>query len=207
MKIKKALLLYARSRINGYITISYIVIFAVSLLTTTGALFPLLITCAYLIISGYVFFSRRGAAAIVFEKDQDIDRATSAKLKEAEETRRRISFLRVRDDEVRKALELFLLVSGELIEASVREKKYLPQSKAELDDVLSACTFYMHGLNSASSSRRYDSGKDVKKEEIKTKTIELIRKSALQLKDLHLAELPDIDESRTPDIIDEVDGV
>lgn len=207
MKIKKALLLYARSRVNGYITIGYIAVFLVSLLTTTGALFPLIVTCAYLIISAYVLFSRRGAAAIVFEKDQDIDRETSAKLKVAEKTRRRISFLRIQDDKVRKALQLFLLVSGELIEASVRENKYLPQSKAALDDVLSACTFYMRGLNSVSTSRRFDSGADGKKEEIKAKTIELIRKSALQLKDLHLAEIPDVDESRTPDIIDEVDGV
>jgi hypothetical protein len=207
MKIKKAILLYARSRLNGYITLIYLAVFLVSLLAAAGALFLLLITCAYLAISGYVLFSRRGADAIVFEKNQDIDHETAAKLKDAEKTRKRISVLRVRDDEVRKALELFLLVSGDLIEASVRESKYLPQLKAELDDVLSACTFYMQGLDSVSTTRRYKSDTDVTKEEIKMKTIQLIRRSALQLKDLHQAELPDIDESRTPDVIDEVDGV
>jgi hypothetical protein len=204
MNIRKAIKLYLRSNTNLVFLAIYAAGLVLSIILTSGVAIPLLVTAVYIGITFGMLFTKRGATEIVHERDEDIQKEAEQKLDDAAKIRKRLSFLRIPDSELKKALEYFLLVSGQALEACRRERKFLPQLKAELDDVLTVCSAYLKTADRKSIQRRYQNETDGSASPAQD-AVHLIKRSASRLDEMRRIELPDAGDARNLDIMKEMD--
>lgn len=155
MKIGKALRLFLRSNTHLTVLAVYIAALLASVILLEGAAIPAALTVAYGAGATALFFSRRGAAEIVREREEDATREASGKIAAAAEMRDTIARLRIGEKEIAGELERFLLFSGELLESSERSGRYVPLAVHEIEQVLGICRSYLTALDRLSSRSRY----------------------------------------------------
>jgi hypothetical protein len=188
MELKRAIFLFLRSNTHLAVLIVYICSLLASVFLTQGGAVPAVLTVGYLTAATVLFFTRRGAQEIVHEQEEDRNRAISEKIEKAQETRGRLSYLRIPDEDVKNAIEAFLLVSGEYLEACRSKGTYLPQGFHEIEKTFETCESYYQAIDDISSSSRYrfDDKKqtEAEAEGVKNTTLELIRSSTDRLRQL-----------------------
>jgi hypothetical protein len=160
MPITRPFLLYLRSRLNLGVSIgaACLVLLSVAFLRP-HAFFPALaVVVAWAVITGILFFSRAGAREIVEERDEDLASKVRAKIDAVTATRERISVLRIGDERMARALELFLLESGTYLEKCRELSTYSPLANERIQRVLDICQVYLGEKDESSTARRYQAG-------------------------------------------------
>ncbi len=126
------------------------------------------------------------------------------RIKECSEIRDRISFLRIGDDDFRKTLEYFLLVSGQYLDTCRELKTYSPKANHEFEEVLQVCQIFLKELDATSTENRYGI-EDKGNYDFKTRTIETIKRSIATIQEEMELFLPGITEKAQLEIIEEMD--
>jgi hypothetical protein len=186
MKIKQLLRYYLKSPLNIFISISAVgavIVCLVLLRGITRIIVPLGIVPVYLIISALLLFSKRGATEIVSVKENEKLLEIRQTIDKYSGVRERISFLRLGDRDIRKAVEYFLLVSGTYLEKCRELSTYSPQANSGIDEALTVCQLYLEELDESSTEKRYSIEDKEEFTGFKQKTLEHIMSLARTIKE------------------------
>ena len=157
MKLYRALGLFLKSRLHLTLLAVLGGAVLVTLLLAPESLamvapFALLL---YAVGAGLLLLSGRGARAVVDEAEEERAKRVLARLDHFRELRDRLSYLRIGDEEVRRAVEHFLLVSGEYLERCNELVAYAPACNQAIEEALEIVQVYQQGLDGAATGRRY----------------------------------------------------
>ena len=157
MPIQKPFLLYLRSRLNLGVSIAAGCLIVGSLLFLRPYAFVpvLVILAAYAGTTFALFYSRKGAAEVVAESDEDRLSQTRKKINAISAIRDRISVLRLGNDRVAKAVEYFLLESGSYLEKCRELSSYSPLANERIERTLEICQVFLGELDEGSTGRRF----------------------------------------------------
>ena len=160
MPVKNPFLLYLRSRLNSALAVTTAALVLLSLLfLRPHALLPVaVVLLAYLALTAALFFSRRGAREVVAESEEDRQKTIDRKIKASAETRERIAVLRIGDERMARAIELFLQESGSYLEKCRELSSYSPVANERIERVLEICQVFLGERDDAATSRRYADG-------------------------------------------------
>lgn len=160
MPITRPFLLYLRSRLNLGVSIgaACLVLLSFAFLRPHAFIPVLAIVVAYAVITGILFFSRTGAREIVEESEENLAAKVRAKIDAVAATRERISVLRIGDERMARAMELFLLESGTYLEKCRELSTYSPVANERIQRVLEICQVYLGEKDESSTARRYQAG-------------------------------------------------
>jgi len=209
MEVRRALSLFLRSK--THLTLLGILAAAglVSALAGFTPAGPVLAAVIYLAGASSLFFSRRGAEAIVARRGSDAEAEALERIEAARKLRDRISYLRLPDAEVSRAVEYALLVSGQFLEACAAGRRFVPRLSAELEDILAACADYLKSADAASSSKRYGvegaDDADGGRADFASAAAAFIRRSADQLSEIRESEFPRVAEGRDVETMRDID--
>jgi hypothetical protein len=157
MPIQRPFLLYLRSRFHLVLALSAAGLVVLSLLFLRPyALLPtVLIAVLYVVLTGALFFTRRGAREVVAESEEDRVKAIGQKIARYEELRQRISVLRLGSDEMARAIELFLQESGSYLQKCRELSGYSPLANERIERVLEICQVFLGERDETATGRRY----------------------------------------------------
>jgi hypothetical protein len=194
MPVKKPFLLYLRSRLNITVSIVAAAAFLLFLLFfgPWGKIAAPAVLFVYLIATALLFFSRKGASEVVAESEEDRLNAISAKIDGYSRIRDRIAVLRIGDEGVRKAVEHFLLVSGDYIQKCRGLSSYSPQANERIERALEICQVFLGEADESSTERRYGTaarGADETSEDFAARSIEAMGECAAVIKDRAVRDL------------------
>jgi hypothetical protein len=208
MPVKRPFLLYLRSRLNLWVAAAAALLIVISgLLLGPWALGGVVVVAAaYAVTTLLLFFSRRGAEQIVGETDQARRKKTREKIDSYARLRDRVSYLRIGDPEMRKAVEYFLLVSGTYIEKCRELDLYSPQANKRMEDVLEICQAYLGELDESSSERRYGVKDGESMEEFGRRSVSDIKEAAADIKTRITEDLEGVSREDRLAIIEEIEG-
>jgi hypothetical protein len=158
MPDRRPFLLYLRSRLNLGVSIgaACLALLSIAFLRPHAFLPTLAVVVAYVVVTGILFFSRAGAREVVTEMEEDLAAKVKAKIDSMSATRERIAVLRVGDERIAKALELFLQESGTYLEKCRELSSYSPVANDRIQRVLDICQVYLGDRDESSTARRYD---------------------------------------------------
>lgn len=192
--MKKPFLLYLRSRLN--ITVSIVAAAALLMFLLFfgpwGKVASLAVLFVYLIATALLFFSRKGASEVVAESEEDRLKAIRAKIDGYSRIRDRIAVLRIGDEGMRKAVEHFLLVSGDYIQKCRALSSYSPQANERVERALEICQVFLGEMDESSTERRYGTaarGVDETPEDFAARSIEAMGECAAVIKDRAVRDL------------------
>ncbi len=208
MPVKRPGLGYLRSRLNLWVA------GAAALLIVISGLFlgpwavggVLLAIAAYAVATLLLFFSRRGAEQIVGETEQARRKKIREKIDAFARLRDRVSYLRIGDPEMQKAVEYFLLVSGSYIEKCRELDLYSAQANKRMEDVLEICQAYLGELDESSSERRYGVKDGESMEDFGRRSVEDIKEAATDIRDRIAEDLEGVSREDRLAIIEEIEG-
>ena len=162
MPIQKPFLLYLRSRLNLGVSIAAGCLIVGSLLFLRPYAFVpvLVILAAYAGTTFALFYSRKGAAEVVAESDEDRLSQTRKKINAISAIRDRISVLRLGNDRVAKAVEYFLLESGSYLEKCRELSSYSPLANERIERTLEICQVFLGELDEGSTGRRFGAARN-----------------------------------------------
>jgi hypothetical protein len=194
MPVKKPFLLYLRSRLNLVVSIVASVAFLMFLVFfgPWGKIAALVVLVVYLIATALLFFSRRGASEVVAESEEDRLKAIRAKIDRYSGIRDRIAVLRIGDEGMRKAVELFLLVSGDYIQKCRELASYSPEANERIERALEVCQVFLGEMDESSTERRYGTaarGADETPEDFAARSIQAMGECAALIKDRAVRDL------------------
>ncbi len=157
MPIQRPFLLYLRSRLHLAIAAAAAGLVVLSaLFLRPYALVPILVILAvYALLTGGLFFTRRGAREVVAESDEDRLKMVRQKITKYEQIRERVSVLRLGSDEMAGAVELFLQESGSYLEKCRELGAYSPLANERIERVLEICQVFLGERDEESTGRRY----------------------------------------------------
>ena len=157
MPVKKPFLLYLRSRLNSVLLVVAASFVVLSLLFLRPyALLPIIVTLlGYCAITVALFFSRRGAREVVAESEEDRLKKVREKIDASMAVRERISVLRIGDDRMARAIELFLQESGSYLEKCRELSSYSPLANERIERVMEICQVYLGERDEAATAERY----------------------------------------------------
>jgi hypothetical protein len=157
MPIQRPFLLYLRSRLHLAIAASAAGLVLLSaLFLRPYALVPILVILViYAVLTGALFFTRRGAREVVAESDVDRLKMVRQKITKYEQIRERVSVLRLGSDEMARAVELFLQESGSYLEKCRELNAYSPLANERIERALEICQVFLGERDEAATGRRY----------------------------------------------------
>jgi hypothetical protein len=160
MPITRPFFLYLRSRLNLGVSVAAGCLFVLALVFLRPHAFlpALLIVVAYAAVTGLLFFSRAGAREVVAESDEESAARTKAKIDAVAAVRERIAVLRIGDEKVALAIELFLQESGAYLDECRRLCTYSPLANDRVDRVLEICQVFLDERDQDATTRRYETG-------------------------------------------------
>jgi hypothetical protein len=208
MAAKNPFLLYLRSRLNGVVAIACGALFLVGLVFFRGN--PAAVAGGAAVLYGaataILFFSRRGAAAVVAETEQDMRAANLARLAETAKLRDRLAVMRIGDEGVRQAVELVLLVSGQYLERARELASWSPRASDQVRQALEICQAFLGELDESSTERRYGTADGDEGAEVRGRTIEALKACAGAIRSHGLADLGGLDGTEAIAVIEETEG-
>jgi hypothetical protein len=157
MEVRRALRLYLKSPLNLALAGAAGGLLLLTLLFAPAAL-PLaapLVAIAYAGLTAALFLSRRGAQAVAAEAEEERRRRILERIGRFRELRERIAYLRIGEEEMRKAVEHFLLVSGEYLDRAAELAVYSPPCNQAIEEVLEIVQIYLKELDESATERRY----------------------------------------------------
>ena len=157
MPITRPFLLYLRSRFHLALALSAAGLAVLSLLfLRPHALVPIVVILAvYALLTGAMFFTRRGAREVVAESDEDRVKLVRQKIARYEDLRQRVSVLRLGSDEMARAIELFLQESGSYLQKCRDLSAYSPIANERIERVLEICQVFLGERDETATGRRY----------------------------------------------------
>ncbi len=157
MPIKRPFLLYLRSRLNLGVSIAAGCLIVGSLLfLRPHAFVPVLVVLvAYAGATFALFYSRKGAAEVVAESEEDRASQVRKKIESLAQIRERISVLRLGNEKVSKAVEYFLLESGSYLEKCRELTSYSPLANERIERTLEICQVFLGEIDESSTGRRF----------------------------------------------------
>jgi hypothetical protein len=157
MPIKRPFLLYLRSRLNLGLSITggALIILSLLLLRPYAVIPIVVIVLAYAVLTGALFFSRRGAKEVVTESDQDRMKMVREKIAGFAGIRERISVLRIGDEKMARAIEYFLQESGSYLEKCRELSSYSPLANERIERVLEICQVFLGERDEDATGKRY----------------------------------------------------
>lgn len=194
MPVKKPFLLYLRSRLNIIVSSVAAGLFLLFLLFfgSWGTIASLAVLLVYILVTALLFFSRRGASEVVAEGEEDRQKGIRAKLDKYTSVRDRIAVLRIGADEMREAVEYFLLVSGDYLQKCRGLASYSPEANERIERALEICQVFLGEMDETSTEKRYGiAGKaeDESPEAFSARTVEAMRECASVIKDRAVRDL------------------
>jgi hypothetical protein len=157
MKFSETLKLFLRSGLN-LILFTGSVGLSLSLLFFTELIWGLSLLAgagAYLLTGTVALSTPMGAKAISRIKQKDRKKQLEHTLSHYQALRESLVRLRVSDEDLKKRLEYFLLVSGEYLEAAQREGDYSPEAHHAMDKVQRLCQLILEEQDEESTQERY----------------------------------------------------
>jgi len=157
MPIMRPFSLYLRSRFHLTLALAAAALVVLSIVfLRPHLLVPIaLIVVAYAVLTGALFFTRRGAKEVVAESEEDRLRKVREKISRYASLRDRISVLRLGDERMSRAVELFLQESGAYLEKCRELDAYSPLANERIDRVLEICQVFLGELDESATGRRY----------------------------------------------------
>jgi hypothetical protein len=117
---------------------------------------------------------------------EDRLKAVRAKIDGYSRIRDKIAVLRIGDEGMRKAVEHFLLVSGDYIQKCRGLSSYSPQANERIERALEVCQVFLGEMDESSTERRYGTaarGADETPEIFAARSIEALGECAAVIKD------------------------
>jgi len=157
MPARNPFLLFLRSRLSAALAIAGAALVILLLLFLPGrSLLPVLcVVAAYAVLTGVLFFSRRGAREIVRESEQDQQAKNRRKIASLVELRQRISVLRLGNERISNAIQYFLQESGAYLEKCRELARYSPVANDRMERVLEICQVFLGERDEEATGRRY----------------------------------------------------
>jgi hypothetical protein len=157
MPVHHPFLLFLRSRLHlGLASGAGILLLAALLFLRPFAIIPILVVLTvYAALTGALFFSRRGAREVVAEQDEDRARKVREKIAAISAVRERISVLRIGDEGMARAIELFLQESGSYLDKCRELVTYSPLANERIERVRDICQVYLGEKDEEATDRRY----------------------------------------------------
>jgi hypothetical protein len=208
MPAKRPFLLYLRSGLNMRISAIAAGLIVLSLIFLGPRLFiaALAIIGVYALVTFLLFFSRRGAAEVVQESEEDRLKKAREKIAAYARMREKLSFLRIGDDGMRKALEYFLLQSGTYIEKCREMDLYSPRANKRIEDVQEICQAFLGELDEGSTERRYGVKEGESAEDFKKRSIEAVMHAGSDIRAYITDDLLGVSGEDKLSIIEELEG-
>jgi hypothetical protein len=166
----------------------------------------LIVVSAWCLVTVFMLLSKAGARGIVAEKAEERNEKTQKRIQDAAETRDKIAFLRIGDQEVRKSIEYLLLVSGEYIQKCRELGRFSPAANERIQQVLEVCQIYLKDLDESSTEKRYKIEEDPNIEDSRDRTIRLIRECAIDIKKRSIDDFTDITLEEKMEIMEEMNN-
>jgi hypothetical protein len=208
MAVQKPFLLYLRSRLNVIVAVASLAILVAGLVVFRGPAVAVIGGTAALYAAATVllFFSRRGATVVVAEADADRAASIRKKLDEAAALRQRIAVLRLGDEELRLAVESFLLVSGQYLEKARASGSWSPHANDRIRQALEVCQIYLGEKDESSSEKRYGTADGDENADVRGRSIAAIRECAAAIRRHALNDLAGLDGTEQLGLIEEMEG-
>jgi hypothetical protein len=211
MPVKNPFRLYLRSRLN--ITLSIIggslIVLSLVLFGSNGLLSAALLLVVYAAVTALLFYSRRGAREVVAESEEDRQKRIREKIDGYARTRERIAVLRIGDEKVGKAVEYFLLESGEYLQKCRELSSYSPQANERIERVLEICQVFLGELDESSTALRYNTaprGAAESREDFSARTAGDVMECASLIKERALRDLEGVSEKERLAIMKELEN-
>jgi hypothetical protein len=205
MAVKNPFLLYLRSRLNVTVAVASLAILVAGLVFVRGQAVPVLggVVTLYAALTAILFFSRRGAAAVVAEAEEDRAASVRARLDEAAGIRGRLAVLRLGDEELRLAVENLLLVSGQYLEKARGTGSWSPHANERIRQALEVCQAYLGEADESSTEKRYGTHDGDEDADVRGRSIAAIRECAAAIRKHTLNDLDGLDGTEQIGIIEE----
>lgn len=157
MPVQRPFLLYLRSRFHLTLALSAagLVVLSVVFLRPNLAVPIVVIAAAYAGLTITMFFTRRGAREVVAESQEDRLKAAREKISRFAAIRERISVLRLGDERMSRAVELFLQESGSYLDKCRELDAYSPLANERIERVLEICQVFLGERDESATGRRY----------------------------------------------------
>jgi hypothetical protein len=128
------------------------------------------------------------------------------KIDEAAAVRQRISVLRFGDDDLRLAVENFLLVSGQYLETARAAGAWSPRAHERIRQVLEICQVWLAELDESSTEKRYGTPDGDENADVHGRSLAAIRECAAAIRKDTLNDLAGLDGTEKLGIIEEMEG-
>ncbi len=199
--------LYFRSRLNALIAAGCGVVLVAALVLFRGNAGAAIggAVVVYAAVTAVVFYSRRGAKAVVAERDQDTRSANLAKVAEAAKLRERLAVMRLGDEEVRKAVELVLLTSGQYLEKARETGMFSPRASDAIRRALEICQAFVGELDEQSTEHRYAVADGDEGADMRGRSIEALKGCAVEIRARSLEDLGGVDGTEKLSIIEDLE--
>jgi len=157
MPVKRPFLLYLRSRLHLALALTAggLVVLSIVFLRPFLVVPIVVIAAAYAVLTGTLFFSRRGAREVVAESEEDRLKKVREKISRYSSLRERISVLRLGDERMSRAVELFLQESGSYLDKCREHDAYSPLANERIERVLELCQVFLGEMDESATGRRY----------------------------------------------------
>jgi hypothetical protein len=157
MPVQRPFLLYLRSRFHITLALAAGGLIVLSVLFLRPyVLVPIVVIAAvYAVVTGAFFFTRRGAQEVVAESEEDRLKGVREKIARFAALRERISVLRLGDERMSRAVELFLQESGSYLDKCRELNAYSPLANERIERVLEICQVFLGEMDESATGRRY----------------------------------------------------
>jgi hypothetical protein len=208
MAVKNPFLLYLRSRLNVIVAVASLALAVAGLAFFRGRAIAAIGGAAvlYALVTAILFFSRRGAAEVVAEADEDRAASIRKKIDEAAAIRSRLAVLRLGDEELRLAVENLLLVSGQYLERARASGTWSPHANDRIRQALEVCQIYLGEKDESSTEKRYGTADGDEAADVRGRSIAAIRGCAAAIRTHTLNDLAGLDGTERLGIIEEMEG-
>jgi Ca2+/Na+ antiporter len=159
MMTKNTILLYGRSTLNIIISIVTVLLIVVATLFLHGflkALVSLGIFLVYIVVTLVILLSKKGAREILEEYEENRGHTIDKVMTQYREIRDRIAFLRIGDKDISKALDYFLLVSGNYLNKCSELETYSPEANRNVEEVLEVCQLYLEEYDETLTEKHFN---------------------------------------------------
>jgi hypothetical protein len=157
MPVQRPFLLYLRSRFHITLALGAtgLVVLAVLFLRPYALVPVVVIAAVYAVLTGAMFFTRRGAREVVAESEENRLKGVREKIARFAALRERIAVLRLGDEQMSRAVELFLQESGTYLDKCRELDAYSPLANERIERVLEICQVFLGEMDESATGRRY----------------------------------------------------
>jgi hypothetical protein len=158
MPVQRPFLLYLRSRFHLTLALGAAgLVFLSALFLRPYAFVPIAgIVVVYAVLTGALFFTRKGAREVVAESEEDRLKGAREKIARYAALRERISVLRLGDERMSRAVELFLQESGTYLDKCRELGAYSPLANERIERVLEICQVFLSERDQRATEKRYE---------------------------------------------------